>query len=312
MKKRSKANEEKNISPSSFRDPSGFIYYRKGILYRQINRSYKENYNFLIDSGLIKQLYKEKLLIGHREVDIKLAHDKKAYKILQPNVVPFITYPYEWSFSMLKDSALLTLEIQKKALDHNMSLKDASAFNVQFLNGRPIFIDTLSFEKYEEGFPWVAYKQFCQHFLAPLLLMTHTDIRLNQLIKVFLDGIPLELVSKILPKKTYLNFSVFSHIHMHAKSQSKFAGSRVNITNTRLKMSKFQMMMLIENLQTSISSLRLPKKETEWGDYYSFTNYDKKAFKSKETLLKKIIKKIKPKTIWDMGANDGHFSRNSR
>lgn len=107
----------------------------------------------------------------------------------------------------------------KKALKFNMSLKDCSAYNIQFYNGKPVFIDTLSFERYQEGKPWVAYKQFCQHFLAPLTLMACKDIRLNQLAKIYIDGVPLDLTSKLLPLRTWLNPSMLFHIHFHAKSQ---------------------------------------------------------------------------------------------
>ena len=95
-----------------------------------------------------------------------------AYKVIRPEPVRLISYPFEWSFSQYKDAALLTLAVQRQALRHGMSLKDCSAYNVQFHEGRPVFIDTLSLEQYHEGRPWVAYRQFCQHFLAPLALMS--------------------------------------------------------------------------------------------------------------------------------------------
>ena len=159
------------IETSSFRDSSGFLFYENEILYRQINKSYSEHYEHLMKSGLYDSLIKENLLIPHEEVDVYVPLKEKHYKTIQPKLIPFISYPYEWSFSQLKDAALLTLKIQKIAMKFDMILKDASVYNVQFLDGKPIFIDSLSFEKYEEGKPWKAYKQFCQHFLAPIALM---------------------------------------------------------------------------------------------------------------------------------------------
>src|SRR5690606_15449817 len=155
------------------------------------------------------------LLIPHKE---KPSTPKDAYKIIQPEKINFISYPYEWSFSQYKDAALTTLEIQRRSLQAGMSLKDASAYNIQFHRGQPVFIDTLSFEKYEEGKPWVAYKQFCQHFLAPLALMAHTDVDLSKLMRVYIDGIPLPLASRLLPAKTKAS-SLLAHIHLHARSQ---------------------------------------------------------------------------------------------
>lgn len=198
--------------PGSFRDPSGFIFFENGSLYRQVNIVYRENYDQLINSGLYETLVRLGLMVSHEEVDLHYARTNSAYRILKPALIPFISYPYEWCFSQLKDAALTTLEIQKKALDFGMSLKDASAYNIQFLDGKPVFIDTLSFEKYEEGQPWVAYRQFCQHFLAPLALMCFSDVRLNQLLRIYPDGIPLDLASCLLPLRTFLKFSLLSHI----------------------------------------------------------------------------------------------------
>ena len=168
----------------SFRDPNGFVFTSDGTVYRQVNQSYRLHYVRLIDSGLYDELTLRQLLIPHTEANPHFHQDERAYKVLRPRQIPFISYPYEWSFSQLKDAALLTLEIQARSLTHKMILKDASAYNIQFLDGKPAFIDTLSFEEYADGQAWVAYKQFCQHFLAPLALMSHLDIRLSQLLRV--------------------------------------------------------------------------------------------------------------------------------
>lgn len=158
---------------------------------RQINNSYKNEYDHLMNSGLYRALVKENLLIPHEEIQ-DTVYDGEVYRIIRPERVPFISYPYEWCFSQLKDAALVTLKIQRIALGYGMSLKDSSAYNIQFRNNKPLLIDTLSFEKYEEGWPWGAYRQFCQHFLGPLALMNYTDVRLNQLLRIYIDGIPLD------------------------------------------------------------------------------------------------------------------------
>ena len=175
---------------SSFRDPSGFLFVEDGSLYRQVNQVYRENYDHLIESGLYDALVSKGLLIPHKEASSDLARTDDAYKVLKPQPVPFISYPYEWCFSQLKDAALLTLQVQKTAIDFGATLKDASAYNVQFVGPKPVLIDTLSFEKYTEGQAWVPYRQFCQHFLAPLALMSCTDVRLSQLSRTYIDGVP--------------------------------------------------------------------------------------------------------------------------
>ena len=299
--------ENKDLEKSSFRDPSGFLFYRDKILFRQINQSYEDNYELMMSSGLYNKLVESNMMISHKEVGVSPFNQEKNYKVIQPELIPFISYPYEWCFSQLKDAALLTLEIQKKALDFNMSLKDCSAYNIQFKHGKPIFIDTLSFEKYDEGKPWKPYRQFCQHFLAPLSLMSYKDFRLNQLLRIYIDGIPLDLTAKLLPLKTLVSFSLVSHIHAHAKTQKHYKKKKVNLL--KIKVSRKSLLGLIETLYSGIKKLNLGKIETEWGDYYSQTNYSEKSFQQKKEIISNMIDEIKPSIVWDLGANTGIFSR---
>jgi len=294
------------IEDSSFRDPSGFLFYHSDILYRQINQSYKKEYDTLMNSGLYQKLVDEKLIIPHKEVNIEQAKPEIAYKIIQPEKIPFISYPYEWSFSQLKQAALTTLEIQKICMDYEMTLKDASAYNIQFNMVNPIFIDTLSFETYVEGKPWHAYKQFCQHFLAPLALMSHKDIRLNQLLRIYIDGIPLDLTSKLLPMKTKTMFTLMSHIHAHAKSQKHYENKKIK---KGLKLGRRSFIGIIESLYSGTKKMNWTPKGTEWAEYYSETNYTTSAFQEKKQIISDFLDKIKPKIVWDLGANTGVFSR---
>jgi hypothetical protein len=181
----------------------------------------------------------------------------------------------------VKDSAVTTLRIMNIALKYNMVLKDASVYNVQFRGSQPIFIDTLSFEIYKENQPWKAYRQFVQHFLAPLSLMSYTDIRLNQLLKVFLDGIPLDLASRLLPVKTRINISLLLHIHAHARAQQKYAGKSQSTKD--VKLSKRKLLTLIESLWETVQKLKLREKKSEWVNYYSFTNYSDSSFSRKNS-----------------------------
>lgn len=298
----------KRSEDSSFRDRSGFIFTSDKILLRQINQSYRAEYEQLLSSGLYQKLIDDKLLIPHQEMPLTLAMDpKQAYKIIRPEPVKFISYPYEWSFSQLRDAALVMLNIQKISLEYDMSLKDAPAYNIQFHRGRPVLIDTLSFEKYVEGRPWVAYKQFSQHFLAPLALMCKVDIRLNQLLKNYIDGIPLDLAAELLPSRTKFSFSFLTHIHMHARSQKHFSDKPEKALKG--KMSKQGLMGLIDSLESSVKKLSFNPGGTEWGNYYNETNYTPAAFKQKRQIVKKYLTKVGGDLIWDMGANRGEFSR---
>lgn len=294
------------VIASSFRDPSGFVFSCNNSIYRQVNKIYREEYDHLMESGLYEALVNSGLLVRHEEVDITCARTDAAYKVLRPEQVKFISYPYEWCFSQLKDAALLTLEVQKKAFDFGMTLKDASAYNIQFINGKPVFIDTISFEKYREGKPWVAYRQFCQHFLAPLSLMAYRDIRLNQLLRVHIDGIPLDLASRLLPFWTRFRFSMLVHIHLHAGSQRHFADKNVDVSGR--KMSRLAFTGFMESLEKAICKLKWQPKGTEWAEYYESTNYSTPAMDHKKELVDKYLERVNPKIVWDLGANMGIFS----
>ena len=296
---------------SSFRDPSGFLFLRDGVIYRQINSVYKENYDHLIDSGLYKNLVDSGLLIPHNEVDINYAKSDDTYKVLKPELVEFISYPYEWSFSQLKDAALTALEIQKRALKFGMTLKDCSAYNIQFRQGKPVFIDTLSFEKYYEGEPWIAYKQFCEHFLAPLALMSYKDIRLNQLLRIYIDGIPLDLARSLLPSHIRFNFHLLLHIYFHSTSQKHYADKPVRKEMVKKRVSLTAFLGLIDSLESCLKKLKWRPRGTEWDDYYisNNNNYILEAINHKKQLVSDFLDRISPRTVWDLGANTGLFSR---
>jgi hypothetical protein len=274
-----------------------------------VNQVYREDFDLLIKSGLYGQLTRKGLLVEHTETDTPAPVPELSYKIIQPAHLDFISYPYEWCFSQLKDAALLTLRIQKLALKHGLSLKDSSAYNIQFRleDGRPILIDTLSFEKFQEGSPWVAYRQYCQHFLAPLALMALTDIRLSQLLRVYIDGIPLDLASRLLPRKTRLNFGLLSHIHAHASVQKRYAGESQQLQAG--KISKTNLLALIDSLERTTRRLSWAPGGTEWGDYYEDTNYTPEAAQRKQEMVTELVAQVKPASVWDIGANTGLFSR---
>jgi ribosomal protein L11 methylase PrmA len=293
----------------SFRDPSGFLFVHDGVIYRQVNALYQGQYDHLLESGLYQELVDAGLLIAHIEAELNLARSDDAYKIIRPEEVPFVSYPYEWSFSQLKAAALATLEIQRRALAFGMSLKDSSAYNIQFVEGKPILIDTLSFEVYQEGLPWVAYRQFCQHFLAPLALMSYKDIRLNQLLRVYIDGIPLDLAASLLPFRSRFKLPLLLHIHLHAKSQQHYSDKVVDRDRARGRVSRHSLLGLVDNLESAVKKLQWSPQGTAWADYYQDDSYDSVGIEHKKQLVADFLDEAAPKTVWDLGSNIGLFSR---
>jgi hypothetical protein len=288
----------------SFRDPSGHIIINNGILRRVVLPSYEPVYRKVQKSGLYKELIKLHLLIPHIEL-----HRTNATSLLtiQPDNIPFISYPYEWCFGELKDAALLTLKIQHIALEYGFALKDASAYNIQFHKGKPVFIDTLSFEPYIDGSPWVAYRQFCMHFLLPLLLVSKKYIDLNKLFIIFLDGIPLKLGSTLLPKITFFNPSLLIHIHIHALLEQRFSKNSASLRKNIL--SKEAVIMLLKNLETTIRRINTPDSHSQWSSYTTTHTYGADGFAQKKNIVSSWLPSIKVTTALDIGANTGTFTK---
>ena len=295
---------------ASFRDPSGYLFERDDVILRKINASYLEEYNHLMSSGLYEELTHRGLLISHTELTQQEQTD--GGKVIEPQQLKYVSYPYEWCFSQLKDFALLTLKVQLLSMKYGMSLKDASVYNVQLHEGKPCFIDTLSFEKYQEGSPWKAYRQFCQHFLAPLALISYRDYRLNKLLTAYMDGIPLDLASQLLPRKSWFSYGILAHIHLHAMSQIRHADdAAASKVPSQVQMSRTQLEGLLGSLQNITQKLQWQPPNTEWGDYYSATNYVDEAMQYKESLVRQLVKECSSDgtRAADFGANTGRFSR---
>lgn len=265
----------------------------------------------LMKNGLYDTLVKKGWLVRHTEEALSLSMiPENAYKIIKPSVIPFISYPFEWCFSQYREAALLVLEICTLAIKHGMILKDASAYNVQFIGSKPVFIDTLSFEKYEEGRPWIAYGQFCRHFLSPILLMSHTDTRLSQLMHSYIDGIPLDLTAGLLPFSCRFNVSTYLHIYLYKKEEKK---SNKKLDMQKKVLSKKALIEIINNLRHLIKKASVEKNNTEWAEYYeNMHNYSDVAFSSKANILRDFLNIANAKKILDMGGNRGEFSKIAR
>lgn len=300
---------------SSFRDPSGFLFRRDGVLLRQVQERYRAHYEHLMGSGLYAALTAEGLLVPHTERPLTDAAAPGAAFVLQPEPLPFISMPYEWCFAQRQAAALLTLRVQQLALAHGMTLKDASAFNVQFRGVQPVLIDTLSFERHVDGTPWVAYRQFCQHFLAPLLLQSRLDVRLGALLRQYLDGIPLDLASALLPRRSWMQPATLMHIHLHAKSIARHAatdGARAASAAARApRVSRAGLEGVLASLRSAIDGLAW-QAGTEWGHYEETHNYDAEGRASKQGLVAAFVRAAGAQRVLDLGANAGEYSRVAR
>jgi hypothetical protein len=290
--------------PSSYRDNDGFVFEHYGIIYRFIHSRFQPQYELLMTGGLYNELTSKNWLITHQEMPDASAWGLTEGRVILPQQIEFISYPYEWSFDMWKDAALLTLKIAVAALKNKLFLKDATPFNIQFVKGKPVFIDTLSFEIYQEGNPWIAYRQFCENFLAPLLLMHYCHHDSYKLFTIYPNGIPLDVLTSLLPKRSRWNLNVYLHIHLHSKITRK----QQKGVSTKTHFSKPKLEVLLAGLTGFVSKLTLKKTKTTWDDYYTDTILGEDYLNAKTALVQSFLSEIDFTKAIDLGANDGYFS----
>lgn len=289
--------------PASFKDPSGFVFESGGKFHRQVNRNYQPEYELLMNSGLYSRLIEEELLIPHKEIDENLTGTNDWFKTLLPGQIEYVSYAYEWCFEALKDAALLTLKILRISLDYGMIIKDATPFNIQFIKGKPVLIDTLSFEKYDPLQPWVAYRQFCQHFLFPLYLEFYLKADLQKTLTTYMDGIPVEITSKMLPLKSNLSLGVWLHVY----TQNSLRHSTKSNAE-QIRFNKKKLINLVSHLESIIRKF-VVRKTTTWSNYYEETILGKDYLHNKAKLFEKFCADISVESALDLGANEGYFSK---
>ena len=303
-----KSQPDRGRIPASFRDPSGFVFERDGRLLRQINHSFSEEWSAFEQSALRQELTRDRVLINHQAAPLELAWDEHAAAVIEPERVELITYPWEWSFSQLRDAALLTLDAQERAAAAGFTLRDASAFNVQFVRGRPILIDTLSFEPATPEEPWLPYREFCGQFLAPLALMAYRDVRLGLLMRPMPGGIPLDLASALLPARTRLSTGIATHIHLHARAQRRSISPESAARARAQRISSLGQRALIDHLRRTVEGLRKPHSTTHWASYETTSSYSPAAAEAKLRLVGEMLQRAPGRWVWDVGANRGWFS----
>jgi hypothetical protein len=290
---------------SSYRDRDGYVFYQDGGIYRAIAEKYQSTWENVSQSDFFTELQSHHKLITFNDT-AGITLPAGIYKIIEVKKIPFISYPAEWTFQQLKKAALLTLQIQKSALQNNFTLKDASAYNIQFNGPKPIFIDLFSFDTYNTGEPWHAYGQFCRHFLAPLLLW-HYGLEMKSLFLSNIDGIPLRTAAALLPMISRLNMAVYTHIHLHAKLEEKH-GTKIGLQK-KISISKSRSLHLIEHLRQTVKSLNEKKAATLWADYYNSCSYSEQGYREKTGFIEKTLAGTGGGLCIDLGANTGAFSK---
>lgn len=291
----------------SYKDPDARVVEKEGAYYRYIYQSYKEEYDHLMRSGLYLHLVEKGLIVSHEEVEIDI-NDPEIYKLLFPQQINFLSYPFEWSFSQWRKAMLAFLAINQIALKYGMILKDATPYNYYLTKGKAVLFDTTSFVFFKENDLWFAYKQFCEEFLSPIALMKFHGQRWARLYRSHLRGLPLDFVSKQLGCKSWFNLTCLFHIHLHSRYNNKSASNkRVQKTKTGFSVAKIS--HLLTMIQSTVKSWESAYQyNSHWSSYYEKDIESKEYLRDKEKTVKKWLELTNPKTVIDLGANTGRFS----
>jgi SAM-dependent methyltransferase len=305
--------------PGSFRDATNRIFYHDGEVFRSLSAEGTAHWHQLRQTTFFKTLVDSGAVIG-TETESRPSITSLACGrwpgILRHDRVPFISYPYEWTFGMLKDAALLHLHVLEQALENGWTLKDGSAYNVQWRGQRPVFIDVSSFEPYRPGDSWTGYRQFCMMFIIPLLLKARRDIQLAPLLRSNLEGVDPEEALKFISIRDIFRRGVFSHLYLHARLQAraKRADARTPAPAASpgkwpIRQTREMTLRMTQSIRGMVEKLERKGGDTVWSAYEKTHSYDDISFAEKMGFIEKHVRSKRWSLLYDLGSNTGTFSR---
>ena len=297
----------------SFRDPAGKIFYHNDKVYRLVTNTGLERIEFLKKNDLLEKCQKNEYLIQSRVLnndEVKNIGLSEKEIIIEHSKIPYISYPYEWSFSQLKTAALHHLDFNLFLLNENAMLIDASAYNIQFIGSKPKFIDILSIREYQDGEYWYAHKQFCENFLNPLILSSLKGVQFNNWFKGNLEGVPTSDLNNILSFFDKFSYNIFVHVYLLNRFDNKYKSQDKKIDiNIKKKFPKKNLIAILTQLKNFISKLEPKKITTVWENYSVTNTYEDEEEKLKASIVERFIKDNELPKILDLGCNDGFYSK---
>ncbi len=305
---------ETDIDTGSFRDPSGCIFSKENNIYRSIFGPGVRDFEGARDAGIYEKLITKGMLVAHEEVEVFNGVPAGTVYCLSHPRLPMVSYPWEWPFSFFKDGALLHLDVMEELVPKGFWLRDASAFNVQFDGKRLCLIDTLSIGRRVPDSPWVGYGQFCSHFLAPLVLAAYCDIRMLSVFSHFINGFPLDMAVSMLSGLRKYQPGLFMHLTLHARYQNKadrkedLGGREPEKTRRKMKVTDRGLVGLVRSLKKTIRGITWKSYSKIWKDYTEIRTYNPEDVSAKSDYVDKVVRKLAPSMVWDLGANTGEFS----
>ena len=300
----------------SFRDRNGRVYIAEGRVFRGLSERALDDYRALTGTEFHGEFVGKGRLIGSEIVPgdaVPLSGAEKAQwaAFLEHPCIPVISYPYEWTFGMLRDAALLQLDLTEAAILEDIGLKDATPYNIQFVDGRPVFIDIGSFERRQQGEPWAGYRQFCELFLYPLMLQSYKGMNFQPMLRGNIDGIAVPDAARRFGLRDRFRRGVFSHVWLQSKLDRRYGGATVDM-RSELKSAGFSHELILANirkLRRLVNGLDWGGQGSEWGGYEEFHNYSERDAELKEAFVGHCVRESGARMVWDIGCNTGRFSK---
>ncbi len=301
-------------NPGSLHDPSSQVFADDAAprVVRTLDRAALADFEALVETDFWRHGQESgEIVATTRLADLPGGLGSRWAAALEHAEIPVVSYPSEWTFSMLRDAALLHLGLLERSVAEGMITKDASAFNVQFVGSRPVFIDVGSFTKIRPGEPWYGFRQFCEHFLNPLVLHVHGRVSLPDSLRGTVNGLSPATTARLLPRRAKMRPSLFTTVVLHAKAEKRLAGRDSDMAGAlgRAGAGPELITAQIRRLRRIVESLGRESAKSEWSGYTERSHYSAAALSAKEDFVARCIEATRPTQVLDLGANDGAFSR---
>jgi hypothetical protein len=306
------------LDAGSFRDPDSRVFYADGAVLRALSDRGLEDWRALAGTRFFAEALEQGRIVATEEAevtdDLPLLRTDRPAGVLRHERIPFVSYPYEWTPGMLRDAALLQLDLLLAALDEDLTLKDASPYNVQFRGATPVFVDIGSFEPLRDGEPWVGYRQFCELFLYPLMLAAWKDVPFAPWLRGSLEGIRPTHMRNLLGLRDRFRRGTFTHVFLHARLERSYAdsGRTGDDVKKELKRAGFNKQIVranVSKMRKLVGRLEWEPPKGVWTEYRTDNSYTDDDTARKLAFVGDIAAAQRRTLVWDLGCNDGAFSR---
>jgi hypothetical protein len=299
------------LEPGSFRDPDSRVFYVGEKVYRAISGEGLADYEALVASGLLgdPRIVRTERVDDARDASSLLFNEVAG--VLEHERIPFVSYPYEWTFSMLKDAALLQLDLLLAALDHGLILKDSTPYNVQFRGARAVLMDVGAFERLREGELWVGYRQFCMLYLYPLLLQAVKGVSFQPWLRGSIDGIRPAEMRGLMSTRDRFRRGFTTNVFLHGRLERRGAegGDSVRRELKRPGLGKRLILANVRRMHNLVARLEWSPPHGVWLAYGEHNTYSDEDARRKDEFVRAVATAKSWQLAWDLGCNNGRHAR---